>query len=431
MSYLAIDLGGSFIKLCLFDENQPNVPRELKKYPFPAFQPSSGLGFREVSPQLIFKFIAELIQQVLRAEDEIEGILFSSQMHGLLLCDALGNEQSPFISWQDRRALECVDGIRTFELMRQQVNPKWIKEIGNEFTIFHPISKLDYLSRRGKLSKGLYPVGLADWLIAKFCRQEPCMHPTQASSHGAYHLGLKNWHQPLIDSLGLSLLNWPKIVQKYQPIGMFQIDGMSIPCYPSIGDHQAALWGSDLKYRELSLNVATGAQVSLRVDQLIETNCQVRPYFGNSYLKTITHLPAGRVLNSFVKAFSEVATSEGIALEKAWQYFLDQELPNSRGLRFEPNGFFAHFDSMSSIQGITEDNFAARTLFSGLVEGISKGFETAGKQVSQDSEVDAILITGGLAKNIGKIRKAFIENFKKDFRIEKVDSTLLGIYKLL
>ena len=79
-----------------------------------------------------------------------------------------------------------------------------------------------------------------------------------------------------------------------------------IPCYTPVGDQQCALLGVGLRRGELSLNIATGSQASQRVDSCVPGSFQVRPYFQGDFLRTITHLPAGRALNALLRLFSEL-----------------------------------------------------------------------------------------------------------------------------
>ena len=74
------------------------------------------------------------------------------------------------------------------------------------------------------------------------------------------------------------------------------------------GDHQCATLGSENLLNDIYLNLGTGSQVSIINDKLITYSnhiFQTRPYFRNKYLNCVTHIPSGRVLNSFLSIFGE------------------------------------------------------------------------------------------------------------------------------
>lgn len=69
----------------------------------------------------------------------------------------------------------------------------------------------------------------------------------------------------------------------------------------AIADQQAALLGAGLEPGWVSVNLATGCQVSVLSDEF-STSVQTRPYFGGRFLHTVTHLPAGRLLAAALRS---------------------------------------------------------------------------------------------------------------------------------
>ena len=107
MKYVAgVDLGTSAVKVLLINE-QGKVCREISK-PYPLIQVKSG--YSEQHPEDWVKQTAEamreLVEGVAGNPDDIMGISFSGQMHGLVLLDDQYEVLRPAILWNDTRTTE-------------------------------------------------------------------------------------------------------------------------------------------------------------------------------------------------------------------------------------------------------------------------------------------------------------------------------------
>src|SRR5581483_9961733 len=121
------------------------------------------------------------------------------------------------------------------------------------------------------------------------------------------------------ERLGIEGLVWPAIADHRRPIGHWLVRGREVPVYPSLGDQQCALRGVGLEADDLSINISTGSQISRLTDRPTPGDYQTRPYFDGRFLNTITHLPAGRSLNTLVDLLTELARAQGIALANVWE----------------------------------------------------------------------------------------------------------------
>jgi hypothetical protein len=71
---------------------------------------------------------------------------------------------------------------------------------------------------------------------------------------------------------------------------------------PGFADQQCSILGCKIDYDEVVLNLGTGGQLAQLSDKLdISENFQVRPFFDDKFIKTITHLPSGRFVNSIIR----------------------------------------------------------------------------------------------------------------------------------
>lgn len=162
MLYIGIDLGTSAVKLLLMDAQgsiQKIVSREYPLYfPHP--------GWSEQNPEDWYEQTIEGIRELLAGTDkeQVAGISFGGQMHGLIILDEKDQVIRPAILWNDGRSIkECeyLNGVIGMEkLTGYTANiafagftaPKllWVKE--NEPENFQKISKImlpkDYLAYR-------------------------------------------------------------------------------------------------------------------------------------------------------------------------------------------------------------------------------------------------------------------------------------------
>lgn len=119
------------------------------------------------------------------------------------------------------------------------------------------------------------------------------VHATDAASWGLMDVRRGVWSKLACDVAGINPDELPKISEGVTSVR--HDSGVQV----AVGDHQASLLGAKFKRGWLSVNLATGCQVSV-LSSDFESNAQTRPYFGESqggaYLHTVTHLPAGRLL---------------------------------------------------------------------------------------------------------------------------------------
>ena len=137
---------------------------------------------------------------------------------------------------------------------------------------------------------------------------------------GAINIVTGDWHFPLFDRLGFGHARWPALREINEPVGEVRLGGRRLPCYPPVGDHPCALAGALLDFGELSLNISTGSQVSLRSEHAEPGDYQTLPFFDGQFLHRISNLPAGRALNALVRLLSELAEAEGLTLRDPWSY---------------------------------------------------------------------------------------------------------------
>lgn len=418
MSFVAIDLGASFIKGAILDIEKKEL-NSIIRTPFPSFVANLLPSFREVDSKQILQVVNDLLRKLISQINNCQGIIFTSQMHGFLLTKPNGQALSNFISWQDQRCLLKYPStsISYFKKIKEIVSLEQQQQLGNELKVGLPITSLFYLTENQLFPKSSFMVtSLPDFVIANLCHCPPKTDITLAASLGLFNLETLNWHDFVLDKLNLDFLVFPEIYNFQEPIGVFKIDGQVIPCYPPLGDQQAAILGVGLKTNELSLNIATGSQVSSITSHLEFGNYQLRPFVENNFIKTITHLPAGRSLNALIHLLSELAPH--LSSEQIWQY-IENELQTKSSSDLQVN--LAFFPSSCGERGfinnICENNLTIGDLFYSAFENMSSNYYESWLKLDVEKSLKNIVFSGGLARKSMILQKLIRDKFKIDYRI--------------
>ena len=435
MALIGIDIGSSFIKGSLLDLDR-RVLTHVRHVPFPP--PLQGLspGHREYDPRHVVDAVRSLIDGLMAAStDTVDGLIMCSQMHGLVLTTKRGEPRSNLITWQDQRTLQPHPaGQGTyFDVMAQRVNPTQVRQLGNELDPGRPVSFLFWLAEQGLLTDpSLIPASLPDFVLANFCQTQPVTDSTNAAAHGAFNLETGDWHSEVLASLGLDRLRWPELVPHGVVVGTLELGGRDVPCYIPIGDSQCALLGVLLDYGELSLNVATGAQVSLLRPHLEFGDFQTRPNFDGGCLTTIPNVPAGRSLTALVRLLSELAEAQGIALPDPWTYIAQAaaaaDPPN---LQVDLAFFRSSCGDQGSITAMREEELTIGHLFRASFQNMADNFGVSARRLSPEQPWQRLVFSGGLVQRFPILRTLICEKFGVEHRLSPTsEDTMLGLLVL-
>lgn len=280
LSSLALDVGGSFIKAAVIDRGSigPNVYR----VPVPGFR-SEGLdqGLREIEPKELDAAIFSVLDGVrVSAADQV---WITGQMAGLAFVDDDGIATAPLISWQDTRSdrLEEVTAL---------MGPDVVADLGDGLRIGSPsvtLAAMD-IDRRFRVRS------LISYVAGRIAGQlAATIHTTDAAAWGLFDMRRMDWSPRACSVVGVDLNQLPNITTDARvTVGTSRV-------HVGVGDQQAALFGAHLEPGELSVNLATGCQVTILAD-FLSTGVQTRPYLESGLLHTVTHLPAGRLMRNAV-----------------------------------------------------------------------------------------------------------------------------------
>ena len=216
---LGIDIGSSFIKICLLGESSISHVKRVKS-------PSSGPGVNgkhEVNPQLFLQIIIRLIDEYLHSHEDINGIYISTQMHCFVVVDEFGNACTDLITWKDRRSEEFFVGkLNTIDWFKKNVSSDILLQTGMGIRSGLPSLNLFVLQKQNKIKNTMSFGTIGDYIISYLTKTPISSSLSNAAATGLFDLEKNCWHYKLIDMLGLKL-SLPILHRKSnEPVGSYK-----------------------------------------------------------------------------------------------------------------------------------------------------------------------------------------------------------------
>ena len=245
MLYIGIDLGTSAVKLLLMD-SQGNICNIVSRE-YPLYFPHPG--WSEQNPQDWYEQTMEGIRELLKDADknQVAGISFGGQMHGLVILDEKDQVIRPAILWNDGRTTEECDYLNNVigkdKLSEYTANisftgftaPKilWVKK--NEPENFARIKKImlpkDYIAYR---LTGVH-----------------CTDVSDASGMLLFDVKNRCWSKEMMDICGITEDKLPKLYESFEVVGTLKKEvadelGFSenVKVIAGAGDNAAAAVGT-------------------------------------------------------------------------------------------------------------------------------------------------------------------------------------------
>ena len=405
--FLGIDLGTSYLKGAVLDLESGALQHQ-RRMPFP--EPIAGLLATrcELDPGAVLGAVRELLAGLLADAPDAAGLVMCSQMHCVVLTDALGAARSNIITWKDQRVQEPrPDGAGTsFLALLERMTPAEHQRIGREARVGVPIATLFWLGEQGRLNTGDYAASLPDFVLANLCGVEPTTEATGAAAFGLMNLETGDWYRELIAKLGLSALHWPRLRPFGEAVGIANIAGRRLTCYTPIGDYQCALVGAGLTEGELSLNISTGSQVSLLSRDLHYDRCMVRPYLDGRWLHTIVQIPAGRALDLLMRLLTEIGRTDSAA---AWDY-VERAVDGVGATDLDVNlAFYAGaLGDRGAIGNMREDNCTVGHLFVAAFRAMARNYAECARRLSSGRAWQRVVFSGGLPQRFVRLRREIL-----------------------
>lgn len=436
--YLGIDIGASYCKAVLIDKNINVLQTARKRMPNPIETGSSKLVEYNINDiiDLVIDLIKSISNKIIKT---IDGIGIAGQMHGILLVDESNKPITNFVSWQDQRTNELLSESQTTYLNYLKDNLQKHRPVTGTYLrsgMMGPL--LFWFKKNGYLNSNarVKVTFISDFIVSVLTENEPLCDPTNASGSGIYNIKDGEWLNEYFEITGIDDNILPNVVETKSLAGQLASSlskelnlKQGTPVYVSIGDYQAALVSSKLDDKYISINVGTGAQVSLLIKEYINTeNYEIRPYINNAFTKCVTGLPGGRLLGLFETFIKNILHEFSFPVRK-----LDilSELDSvcvktisHTDIVCNPNFFDHKIDSNSGFLNITKSNFNIYELYFSLIRACVKEYFDSFNKIKMPTTnyIDyKILLTGGVIKKSQLMKKTIMDLFNFDVMLSEYE----------
>ena len=232
MLYIGIDLGTSSVKLLLMDA-AGNV-KNIVSREYPLYFPNPG--WSEQKPQDWYKETMQGLKELLEGfpKEEVAGISFGGQMHGLVILDDKDEVIRPAILWNDGRTTEECDYLNN-EIGKDTLS-KYTANIS--FTGFTAPKILWVKNKEPENFARIKKIMLPKDYLAYKLTGEHCTDVSDAS--GMLLLDVKNrcWSKEMCKICGITTDMLPKLYESYECVGTILPEKVKVAA--GAGDNAAA-----------------------------------------------------------------------------------------------------------------------------------------------------------------------------------------------
>lgn len=202
-TYYAVDIGTSTLKLAVFQQHRLVQVFKAHNVELPQMHPKH----HEVDPEAIYIHLVQLLNEAGK-QFAPEKIIFSTQMHSLLVTDAQGTIIQPAILWSDQRASKSAMAFR--ETVK---GLSYYEETGTPIHAMSPFMKLRYFRKQQVdwlTPKDNKLMGIKTYLIHRLTGQWVIDRAT-ASTSGLFNIHKQTWSQRILNDLELTTAQLPHL----------------------------------------------------------------------------------------------------------------------------------------------------------------------------------------------------------------------------
>lgn len=258
--FIGIDIGTSSTKVVLTNTAGEVVATASNGYP--CEHPHTG--WSEQDPELWYQTAVTGVRSVVTeagvAGDDVTGLSFGGQMHGLVALDDNGSVIRPAILWNDGRSTDECDYLNN-EVGREQLTA-WCGNIA--FPGFTAPKILWMKKNEPELFSRIAMVLLPKDYVAYRMTGAFCTDVSDASGTLYFDVSTRCWSTPMLDLLGISDRQLPKVYESWEVVGELCDEAASDMRLPGsvevcagAGDNAAAAIGMGV-VREGQCNISLG-----------------------------------------------------------------------------------------------------------------------------------------------------------------------------
>lgn len=213
MLYIGVDLGTSSIKLLLMDEVGQIKSIVTREYPLYFPKP----GWSEQNPEDWYSALVDGIKELIKDcnKDEIDGISFSGQMHGMVILDENDKVIRPAILWNDGRTQAECDYLNN-EIGREKLSTYTANMALTGFTA----PKLLWVKNHepenfAKIKKVMLPKDYVAYMLSGV----HCTDVSDASGMLLFDVKNKRWSKEMLDICSLKEEQMAMVHESYEVVG--------------------------------------------------------------------------------------------------------------------------------------------------------------------------------------------------------------------
>jgi xylulokinase len=244
-------LGTGSVKVAVVDQ-AGNV---LAKASRPYGLSSPHAGWAETDPRVWLEATEQAAAEIVDHLPSAEGVGFSGQMHGVVLCDANLEPLRPAITWADTRS------AREAAAMQGDLGDEALARLGSPAVSGFAATSLKWLASHEPevLAKARYALQPKDWLRARL-GGAVVTEPSDARGSVLADVATGTWDNDAITWLGINPELLPPIVGSADAAGELTIADHALPCVAGAADTAAAIAGMGLSINEGFAAVGSGSQ---------------------------------------------------------------------------------------------------------------------------------------------------------------------------
>lgn len=402
---IGVDLGTSAVKVLLVNQ-QGEVCGEQAK-PYPIVQEKSGYS-EQVPDEWVEKTVqalAELVQSSGVDPEDIEGMSFSGQMHGLVLLNAKQEVLRPAILWNDTRTTEQCQAIT------EVLGEKLLEVTRNIALEGFTLPKLLWVKKYEPHIFAEAEVFLLPKDYLRF-RLTGKLHSEYSDAAGTLLLDVaeKEWSTDILEEFGIAKSMCPPLVESHDYVGTLlpdiaELTGLKelTKVFAGGADNACGAVGSGILSGNLTLCSIGTSGVILSYEKDKERDFQGKVHFfnhakENAYYAMGVTLSAGHSFSWFKDTFAPGESFEEVTAG------IENIPPGSNGLLYTPylvGERTPHADSTIRGSFIGLDSSHRRGDFvRAVMEGITFSLNESMELFrSQGKVIDTIISIGGGAKN--------------------------------
>lgn len=245
MLYIGIDLGTSAVKLLLMDEK--GAIKNIVSREYPIYFPQTG--WSEQNPVDWYRESMEGIKELVKDanKDEVAGISFGGQMHGLVILDKDDEVIRPALLWNDGRTWEECDYLNN--VIGKDKLSQYTANIS--FTGFTAPKVLWVKNKEpenfARIEKIMLP---KDYLAYKLSGVH-CTDVSDASGMLLFDVKNKTWSKEMLEICGVRESQMAQIFESYEAVGTLRSEIASelglkdtVKIVAGAGDNAAAAVGT-------------------------------------------------------------------------------------------------------------------------------------------------------------------------------------------